>query len=218
MTTPHEHVMLIYQWFSSAMRKAGRKESFPKGTDPRKTYKYRAIEKFAQNVEKWGFDNSTTKAMVESVVAYGKKKGLLTKGTMILNMKSVLEICLQELERKSEETENIVEAIKRCHAYLTERGIETSVSLASSERSGGMPRLETMIASGKMPRAYLAVSRIARSALLKLENRDDYPGNRELRKMRARLLYDARSRERLEEILGGDLDTSGMVGSVKCKS
>ena len=49
MTTSHEHVMLIYQWFSSAMRKAGRKESFPKGTDPRKTYKYRALEKFAKN-------------------------------------------------------------------------------------------------------------------------------------------------------------------------
>ena len=200
------------------MRKAGRKESFPKGTDPRKTYKYRALEKFAKNVEEWGFDNSTTKAMIESVVAYGKKKRLLTKGTMILNMKSVLEICLQELERKSEETDSIVESIKRCRAYLTERGIETSQSLTSSKRSGGMPRLETLLASGKMPPAYLAVSRIARSALLKLENRDDYPDNRELRKMRARLLYDHKSREQLSEILGSDLDTSGLVGSVTCKT
>lgn len=218
MTTSHEHVMLIYQWFSSAMRKAGRKESFPKGTDPRKTYKYRAIEKFAKTVEEWEFDNATTKAMVEAVVAHGKKKRLLQKGAMILTMKSILEICLNELERKSEETESIIEAIRRCHAYLTERDIETSKSLASPERSGGMSRLEALLASGKMPEAYLAVSRIARSALLKLENRDDYPANRELRKMRARLLYDYASREQLEDILGVDLDTSGMVGSVTCKS
>lgn len=218
MTTSHENVMLIYKWFCSAMRNAGRKESFPKGTDPRKTYKYRALQKFAKDVEKWGFDNTTTKSMVESVVAYGKQHNILSKGTQILNMKSVLEICLKDLERKAEETDNVIAAIERCHAYLVDGGINDVKSLASPERIGGMSRLAMLLTSGKMPRSYLAISRVARAALYRIAERDQYPSDRELRRVRARLLYDVASRTKLESVLSSDLDTAGIVGSVTCRT
>ena len=218
MTTSHEDVMLIYKWFCSAMRKVGRKESFPKGTDPTKTYKYRALVDFAENVEKWGFDNATVKSVIESVVVYAKQKKILSKGTTILCMKSVLEICIESLERKAENTEGVISAIERCHTYLVRNGFTIVHDLVTAERSGGMSRLSALLTSGKMPTAYLAVSRIAGHALSKIQERDQYPSDRELRRLRAKLLYDADSRVKLEAALGSDLNTSGLVGSVTCRT
>jgi hypothetical protein len=209
MLATHDNIILIYKWFSAAMRRAGRKDSFPKGTDPRKTYKYRALQSFAKKIEEWEFDEATTKIMVDSVVKYGKRNKLLSKGAMLLSMGSILDICYKEIEAREERLKQALQSIKFTKHYLDENDLNSVRALISSRALGGISNLAHLIDSGKISPEYLAVSKVAYAALHKID-REGYPNDRELLKLRARYLLDQQTRKELGRVLGSDLNTVGL--------
>ena len=114
----HTDIMTIYRWFQSAMHKAGRTIKFPANTDPIKTYQYRGVKKFASKVfDEWHLDMGTTKILVEAIVAYGRRNNLLDQGTNILNMNTVLNICISTIESAIHKSDNIVSSMASCKLY-----------------------------------------------------------------------------------------------------
>jgi len=207
-----DNINLIYKWFCLAMKRAGRKVSAPKDTDFTKTYQYRAIQTFQRRVDEWDFDADTVRFMINAVVDYGKKNKLLHKGTQLLNMKSVLDICLSEMEPQGDITNSVLNGIRLCHE---EFGEMTADELAAPRRLGGLSNLAMLLDSGNMPITYLAISKKACIALDRID-RDDYPDNRALLKIRAKLLFNADIKPAIIDIMGRDLNTVGLVGSVTC--
>ena len=215
MTLTSDNIKIIYDWYCSAMRYEGYKVSAPKNTDFAKTYHYRAMSKFAKTMEDRGFSDDTIKTIIRSVVRYGKKHKLLgSKGTSILNMKSIVDICLKDIQSRETSVKEIIESVKRGCEYIASHGL-TEVELAKPVSIGGMPRLKQMLDTGELPMLYLAVSRMAATALDKID-RSAYPSDNDLMKIRARLIFNEAIREELKHILGTDLNTAGLPRSIAC--
>lgn len=211
-----DQIKLIYDWYCAAMRKEGYKIKPPKGTEFTKTYQYRALQIFAKRMNKSAFSEETIKAIVYAVVRYGKRNKLLnSKGVNILNMKSALQICEAELKSKDTAEAEIINAIKGCREHLLNKGFTSSVLLAKPMKLGAMSWIRYLIETGEMPLTYLAVSKTAAIALLKIE-RSNLPSDSDLMKIRAKLLLNNHIRSELKIILGSDLNTAGIPGSITC--
>lgn len=209
MNINHDNTMVIYEWFQKSMRKVGRKISFPKNTDPRKTYQYRAMRDFLRKIHEWDLDESSAKAIIDSAVRYGKKHQLLDKGAMILNMSGVIDICIDDLESKESDMNVTIAAIRRCKEYLDNEGLNSYNALIAPRTLGGYSNLYYLIKSGKISPVYMALSRKVYRALSSID-RSDCPSNYILLRLRAKLLFDPEARKKLESILGDDLNTIGL--------
>lgn len=217
MTLTADNIRLIYNWYSRAMRREGFPVTPPKDTEFEKTYHYRSAYQFAKKMVDLGFSDDTIRTIVNSVVRHGKKYKLLrSKGTNILNIGTVVDVCLEDLQKRQKASEEIVEAIRRGRQFLVDHELETVDSLAQPARLGGTPRLGYLLETGDIPVAYLAVSRTAAMALDRIADRARYPSDQDLMRLRARLIFDGSTRERLKQLLGTDLNTAGLPRSVAC--
>lgn len=188
----------------------------PRGTEFTKTYAYRAMCKFAKRMEELDLSDDSVKMLIDSVIRYGKQQKLLTsKGTNILNMQAIIDICVKDLQNRDTATADLMNSIRQAHNYLTANGINDAASLIGSAALGGMPRIQLLLKSGKLPTPYLAVSRVAAEALDHID-RGVLPSDQTLLRLRARLVLNAETRRELRTILGPDLNTAGMPRSVTC--
>jgi hypothetical protein len=191
------------------MSHAGRKISLPTNTPPEKTYQYRAVAKFAKQVDEWGLSEPVTCALVNAVVRYGKKQDLLNKGASLLNMKSVLKICHDLLREEITRNEVVVESLRHSKNFLQKSiaGGEATERLVTKERRGGYTNFTRWYRSGDLSSSFIAISKSCRRALnlLPFDERGDFPTDAILLKTRIRLLSDAEMCSTVKEIMGSDL-------------
>lgn len=186
----------------------------PKGTDFTKTYQYRAINYFTKKMEKEAFSEQTIKAIVYAAVRYGKKNGLLSsKGVNILNMKSVIEICMKDIKDRDMTANEIIDNVRRSREYLIKLGYTKASDLIKPVKTGGMPRLSYYLTLGEITPVFLALSRTASFALSKID-RTKMPTDEELMRLRIKLLMNNDIKSKINEILGSDLNTAGLPRSL----
>lgn len=205
--------LLIYKWFQRAMSNAGRKISLPVNTPPEKTYQYRAVSKFAKQVDEWGLTEPVACALVNAVVRYGEKHDLLNKGASLLNMKSVLRICHDLLREEITRNEVIIESLRHSKNFLQKSiaGGEATERLVSKERRGGFTNFTRWYRSGDLSSSFVSLSKSCRRALnlLPFDERGEFPADNVLLKSRIRLLSDNELRSNIIEIMGDDLMVMG---------
>lgn len=205
--------LLIYKWFQRAMSNAGRKIALPTNTPPEKTYQYRAVSKFAKQVDEWGLSEPVACALVNAVVRYGKKRDLLNKGASLLNMKSVLKICHDLLREEITRNEVIIESLRLSKNFLQKSiaGGDATERLVTKERRGGFTNFTRWYRSGDLSSTFIALSKSCRRALnlLPFDERGEFPADAVLLNTRIRLLSDNELRGNIKEIMGDDLMTMG---------
>ena len=86
-------VFTVYSWFQSEMIRAGRKIKLAKNTDQTKTYQFRWTKSFIKQCNYLGLDDKTIRMLIVDVVDYAKKRNLLNRGTQILCMSNITDIC-----------------------------------------------------------------------------------------------------------------------------
>ncbi len=216
MALTADNVQTIYGWYCIAMRQEGYKVTPPKGTDFTKTYHFRAVNLFAKRMDEEGFSEDTVRAIVKSVVRYGKQHKLLnSKSINILNMKSVVDICWKDLQKRDAVTKDIIDSIRSCHQYLLERGFTTADALIQPVSLGGMSKLNFLVETGALPAIYMAVSRKIAAAIERVD-RSRLPSDDDLMKIRAKLVLNHTTRTELKSILGPDFNTAGLPRSIAC--
>lgn len=211
-------VMLIYRWFQSAMYKAGRNIRMPEGTDPSKTYQYRWIKKFAdRTVNEWHLDMRTTKLLVESLVAYGKRNKLLNQGAGLLNSNMAVDLCVQTLETSINKSSTILLSLISSKMYLERSKLMSIEQLASSRRVGGYSNIFCAYDSGMLSLEYIALSRVCSNALNLINEveRSNFPSNRALFGIRARLLLDKEINGQIVDSMGKDLQSVDLLEMAK---
>jgi hypothetical protein len=212
----NDDVMVIYRWFQSAACRAGRTIKMPEGTDPTKTYQYRSVRKFADRaVNEWQLDMRTIKLLIEAVVAYGKRNNLLDHGAGILNVNHVLELCVQTIESSIHRTSVILSSLSDSKTYLERNALADPAKLASARRTGGYSNLFCLFESGTLSIEYLALSKSCATALRSVDERASLPSDRELFKVRARILLDKEINTQVAAILGNDLLAAGLLEITK---
>lgn len=212
--TNQDEVTNIYDCYRRAMASVGWQVQLPINTDPSKTYAYRAIKKFVDQTKEWNLDPVVVRALVREVVLYGKRNGLLRKGTALLNMKSVLQICQDYLSGEITKAELLVNDIDRTKHFIDRHtnGDITS-TLMSKLRKDGYTNLTQWYRSGEIPLSFISISAGCRKALnlLSSDERVLFPSDEKLLRNRIKILRNEEIRTKLINIVGNDLLTSGVA-------
>ena len=153
----------IYGWFKKVLLSVGYKMSTPRCSDIKKTYQFRAVQKFVKKAVDSGLDEKQIQMFVKKIVEYAKRKRLIHRGTALLNMSDIFTICYNGLA-------NDVDKIERQIASIKESIHLVSQPLAESKELGGYSNLTRLIDSGDLPTIMLAVSRRCASALRQISH------------------------------------------------
>jgi len=205
-----DRVLQTFKVLQREMKKSGKRISLPRNTAPEKTYQYRAISKFLNRVDEWGLDAATTAILIQAVVEYGRRYGLLRKGAMILNMENILKICYNKLDSELTTMNDLVDNVKRANVVM--KAISAD-ELLKPIRLGGYSKLFCLIDTGDVDSVYLALSTKSFGALQKVSRmeREQLPSNIDLFRIRNKILRDRDIALEIKEILQEDLNTSGVI-------
>jgi hypothetical protein len=204
----NEFVLTIYGWFQSAMRSVGRNPKLAQARNVANTYAFRNVKMFAERCyNKWELDDRAVRTLVYDIVKYADREGILNKGTMMLNMGTVLEICKKSLQESIEAEENLATELSRCKAFLDEVGKDNlATKLVQPVTIGGYSYLVYWFNLGYLTPTYIAISRRCLKAVhaLPLSERNELPDDSELLRICTHTVANDNVNE-LREIMGQDL-------------
>lgn len=203
--------LVIYKWYQNAMAGVGRKIVMPANTDPEKTYQYRAVCRFGKMMEEWGLSENLTRSLVRAIVRYGKRKNLLGKGTQLLNMKSIVNICHDMLIEEMARSDTFIRELRTSKEFLANHADITEL-LVTKEQKNGYTNITRWFRAGDLSLGFISLSLNCRRAisLLPIDDRDEFPSDTELLRNRISFLADPELRLRIQEVMGDDLITSGV--------
>jgi hypothetical protein len=208
--TDSRRVATIWLWCRDAFAEYGHKLTFPKGTDPRKTYQWRYAENLTAKFKQWEFDDQTIKFFIRCAVEYAKNNGLLRKGMSVLCQKNLLQVCYNDIESKCASEKSMLSSIEFSNTFLDNQagnlsrhqillGRGTKLDLFNIVRWHG---------DGTLSRLFLSMSRSCTIALEDVAVIE--PNQRLLLPSRAELFCDrsalekSHNKSKFEQILGND--------------
>ena len=210
--TTKSKVLDVWDWCREIYLQEGRiKLSFPKSTDPVKTYQYRYAHQLAERLAEWEFDEPTSRRFIEIAVAYAKDKGLLHKGLSLMCQSNLLEIARKRLEREQQQDLGILVELQRVHFWVASKiGSRDPVDVMLTRRNpDGHRNLVRWHAERRLSDLYLSLSAPCGRALARLERsspteRQEVPSSSRLYLARMVFLQDDSNRREAKRIMGGD--------------
>jgi len=204
-----EQIIKIYTLLRSVLRRYRRVISLPTSTDPTKTYSWRYLERFMQKIEKLKLEDSLP-IIIEAIVEYAHKRGLLHRGIAILDQKNILDIVLVKLEREDKEEEDITKAIEDSEMFVRKQlpeGSKAHFLLAQRPNRTAYSNITRWYKANQISIGYIAVSRECKKALgtLSYDELGLFPQPVDLLRMRLQLISNRGIVERLKTTLGSDL-------------
>jgi septum formation topological specificity factor MinE len=173
-------ILKIWDWCVSAYVQHGRKLSFPKGTDPSKTYQWRYATAIAKKFDELGFDDITARRILQLAIAHSKNAGTMQKGLAAILQGNILEICLKRIQSESESNTQTIGSLQRIHAWLSKKIIANNLlaTLLHRDDPEGFCNLTVWFQGTRITPLYLSLSKSCSSALARLNK--DYPEERAL--------------------------------------
>jgi hypothetical protein len=208
---PPAAAMRTWKWCQEAFAENGIKLTFPKNTNPQKTYQWRYITKLTQRIDEWELDRATAKAFIYFSVSYMKEKKLLHKGLSVFFQGNMADVCYDRMQKQLTNADHNLERIRNAHTFVMSRcNNKSAVALFLNRESFGKLRnIVRWYKSGDITDAYLATSLACTEALSKLSviapnERDLLPTESELYCVAIRLTKDGDFRPKAKAILGND--------------
>ena len=203
-----DEVLEVFNYYRSAMISVGINIKLPQNTEITKTYAYRSIVKFIEKMKEWGLTSDVYGGLIKHIVLYAKKKQLLNKGIMILQMESTLQICHDYLKSEIDKNSALLYEVRKSKEFLTNN---TPKVLLHKQNKKGYSNIIKWLKSGDLSVNYIAISKACRQAINNLDDidRDMLPSDFKLLKSRIKILSDKEIRNKLMEIMGSDLWISG---------
>ena len=201
-------VFTVYSWFQTEMCKVGRKIKFPKCSDKTKTYQFRWTKNFVNKCyNELDLNDEIVYFLISDMVGYAKNQKLLNKGTQILCMSNIIDICYQGLENMAEDEVSLIEELTSCHNFLYEQTNDKDILVHRlTEAEKGCSNLLYWHNLGYLTEVYMALSKNCSQALTKLpkEEKEELPTQFELFRICTHVVSDDLL-PRLKVILGSDL-------------
>jgi len=192
----------IYKYFKycqAAFGAAGMKISFPIGTDPKKTYKWRYLEHFVKKIDEWGVSDIAVKSIIFSIVKYCKDNRILySKGMAILSMDNILDIGYRDMQMNHEIFRQACAVLKMNQRFVNEHGGIDNINIIKWYQSGGVSKLY-IIFSKRCLKALRGVSEAHRLMV---------PSYDELWRIRQKYVMIKEIREAAKRYLGDDCNVS----------
>lgn len=201
-TMINDQILTTFEWFSAEMKRAGRGISFPIDTDPQKTYMYRTVAKFVKTVSEYKLSDDMIRGMIQSIVKHAKVHRLLDRGVSLLTMRSMLDICSNDLQQQGIEQASMIDELKRCKDFIKNK------DLLARARRGGYCNLIRWYQTGQLTLPFVAISKNCMRAVTNLSEseREVIPPRRDILKSRITTLR-ADDLSKIKTIMGSDLIT-----------
>lgn len=204
-------VFTVYRWFQAEMRSIGRNVKLPKCRDLTKTYQFRWVKSFTQKCyQEWDLNDRIVGILIKDVVNYANRQKILNKGTQILTMSNVIDICYQGLKELSDDEASLINELDSCHQFLIGQANDKNnlVRRLVESDTGGCSNLLYWYNQGRLTEVYVALSKSCNEALTKLPaiEREEFPSSFEL----FRICTHTVSNEllpKLKPVMGTDLRT-----------
>tara|TARA_R100001244_G_scaffold25113_3_gene25521 strand:+ start:28715 stop:29386 length:672 start_codon:yes stop_codon:yes gene_type:complete len=204
-------VFTVYEWFQAAMKIAGRKTNFPRCSDPTKTYQFRWTKAFVTRcTNELEIDDKVMKALVYDMVAYAKREDLLNKGTQILSLSNIADICHHSIVNMMNDESSVIREIRSCHQFLLDQvgGKDISIHILKNPNElNGIPNVVYWYNLDYITEVYMALSAPCIKAINRIppEFRSDLPTNFELLRICTHVLMDPDIAPVAKEIMGNNL-------------
>jgi hypothetical protein len=195
------------------MFSVGRHVRLPRNTDPSKTYAYRSINKFIEQVREWKINDLITYELIREIVRYGDRNNLLNKGTALLNMGSILKICYSYLNIQITKTESLINDIVRSNDFINKKvGNCVAVDVLIWSNKNGFANMVKWFRSGEIGLSFISISVNCRKAmnLLHQVDRYEFPSDELLLNNRIKILGDVNLFNKIKPVMGEDLLTIGL--------
>jgi hypothetical protein len=201
-------VFTVYSWFQSEMRRVGRKIKFPKCSDKTKTYQFRWTKSFVKKCNEMELDDKIIHILVTDIVNYAKSRRLLDRGTQILCMGNITDVCYQGLKDLADDEVSLIEELRSCRTFLHEQVNDKDIlvrRLIESE-TGGCSNLLYWYNLGRLTEVFMALSNSCTQALAKLPEgeREELPSKFKLLRICTHTVSDDLL-PKLAAVMGSDL-------------
>jgi hypothetical protein len=211
-TEQTERILELYRLFKRAMQRNGRMISFPKKTDPTKTYCWRYLANFLEKADELELGDEILPRIVDAVVAHAKEQGLLHRGIAVLDQKDLFDVCYARFERDARSESNLITEIRRSYDFVRkqqEQNPDRSVTQLLSKRPSvrAYANIVSWHKAGYITLGYITVSKACRRALAELQEYELalLPSSRELLRLKIRLVMDKEIAAELRVFMGNDL-------------
>jgi len=179
-------VFTVYSLFQQAMQRAGRKIQFPRCADKTKTYQFRWTNNFTQKCyQEYDLDDTVVGYLISDIVDYAKKRRLLNKGTQLLCMNNIVDICVKSVESLASDEASLIEELRSCREFLYDQVTDKNIlvrTLVEPVSQGGCSNIVYWYNLSRLSEVYLALSKTCIKAMAKLppEDRTELPSKFEL--------------------------------------
>lgn len=201
-------ILKIWDWCVSAYVQHGRKLSFPKGTDPSRTYQWRYVTAIAKKFREWKFDDATAQKVIGLAVAHSKTANVMQKGLAAILQGNILEVCYEKLQNESSHNSQTIASLAHIHRWVYSRVSNATLldTLVARVHYGAWCNMTLWYQATKLTPLYMALSKPCTRALASLESdeREMLPKQTTLYIIRSDFLEDKGNVAKARELLGSD--------------
>jgi hypothetical protein len=210
LETPSK-TLRIWKLCQDAFALHGIRLTFPKNTDPHKTYQWRYVSRLTRKIDEWGFDKPTAKAFIDFSVGYVSERKLLHKGLSVFFQSNMLDVCYNRMKKHSDRMSKRVGQFNLSHMFITAKckGRPITKVLLDRESFDSFRNITRWFESGDLSAIYLATSIGCTKALSALatiapNERSLLPPESELYCLALNASKDDDFRSQTKTILGND--------------
>lgn len=180
---PDERIHQLYGWCSQAFSLAGKRFQFAKNTPPQNTYHWRYLKTLANKIDEYGFDDNSAKLFIETIIKYANKNNLHAKGIAVLFQSNVLEICKKELDVVQQKFDSTLDKLESSISFVN----STDKNFLYKRNPDAKPNIVEWYRNNDIYDVYLAYSKSAYSAVIRLGDVANFPTVNQLYLLRLKL-------------------------------
>jgi len=197
---PDIRVWKVFKYCQDKFGKAGIKITFPKDTDPKKTYKWRYLLSFIKKIDEMQASIDTTHQLINAVVKYAASNNQLHKGLSLLTSDKVLEACCNIALQSGKSESNLLDKIKK------DRDLVESGDLLGKKHERGMSNIVRWYIEGSISDLYLSLSKKCHETMMQLSKieRSMMPNGKELILTRMDILNEPKLKAKIRKIMLND--------------
>ena len=200
-------ILDIFRYCQKSFARYGVQLSFPAGTEPCKTYKWRYLEGFIEHMEKLGLSIQTSYKLIDAMVDHAHThKQLRHRNLAILASASLLSIGCRAIAKEDKNHKDIVEVLKQDVEFVDSQGDDRLAVLMHRQNRTTAPDIVKWHMQGKISTGFLAISRACRVAMSRLTERERamLPNIAELHDIQRRCVATVALKYRLKAVMDND--------------
>ena len=202
---------IVLKQFQRALLRYGRSIELSSNTDVTKTYGWRYLQAFVNNIQKLEVVDNIP-FIVDTLVEHAHKHKLLHRGFAILSKVNLIELIInasqKDINNKQERLYDIERAMKFLSSQSSQSNIKLDDVLNRRMRIGTYTNLTKWFEQGHINKEYIALSKACVNVMQKMDfmERRVLPSPIELLKIKHKLLADKEFVDKIVTLMGDDFN------------